>query len=83
MYEGFDHFGSIEMKEFSGPAVVEYDGGAGAIERIRKARNGRYCWFNIANSYNPYIFTSFKESIKIQSKMGGKIIPADVETEIF
>jgi hypothetical protein len=77
-YTGYDHFGALEMKEFEGEAVVEYDGGpCNILQIVKNPGNGHYKWENIGNGIRPHVFPSFKEALKIQKRFGGEIIPAD------
>ena len=75
-YEGYDHYGSKTMYPFKGKAIIEYDGGPGAIEVIVKSRNGRYVWRNKVDTGDPHIFNSFKDALTVQQEVGGEILPA-------
>ena len=63
------------MEEFEGPAYIQYDGGPGAIEHLRKGRNNKYHWVNIGIPGEPYVFDSFQDALKVQKKVGGEILP--------
>ena len=73
---GYDHYGSFDMKEFKGPALIMYDGGPRQIEVLCKSRNGRYVWKNKAGTPDSewHKFASYKDALKIQKEVGGEIV---------
>lgn len=74
---GYDYYGPKTMEKFEGPAYIRYYGGPGDVQIIVKAGNGHYVWKNQANGYEPYIFNTYEEALKIQQKVGGEIYSID------
>ena len=61
------------MEPFEGKAFIEYYGGPGNLQYLRKARNGRWIWVDSSNPGEPYLFNSFEEALKVQEELGGEI----------
>ena len=70
---GYDYWGSKVMEPFEGKAFIEYYGGPGNLQYLRKARNGRWIWVDSSNPGEPYLFNSFEEALKVQEELGGEI----------
>ena len=72
--EGYDCFGSKEMEPFEGKAIIQYYGGPGNLQYLKKAGNGRFVWIDSSVPEEPYVFSSFEDALKVQEQVGGEIV---------
>jgi hypothetical protein len=72
--EGYDCFGSKEMEPFEGKAIIQYYGGPGNLQYLKKAGNGRFVWIDSSVPEEPYVFNSFEDALKVQEQVGGEIV---------
>lgn len=87
-YYGYDHYGPIALpdpdeveEDENKHYIVQYNGGAGRIEELYKARNGRYIWKNIANGdyenekrgCKRVVTTDYKKALELCQKYGGTV----------
>jgi len=83
---GYDNYGPKEMlNKQEGTFMIQYNGGAGSIERLYSAGCGRLVWKNIVNgdsfeqngkTYNVYT-TDYDNALDLVDRFGGEIVPLE------